>query len=93
MTSDKRYQFQPWWVKAYRWLKFKPIYTAGAVMHICLWLIDGRATTDGVRRYRTRRARAWGIWTEYMSVAAYKMASAQRACGWRLWFPLPLRPL
>lgn len=53
---DDRFQYQPLWVWAYRWLRYKPLYAAGALMHLFCWMLEGRPTNDLGRRYRTRRA-------------------------------------
>lgn len=72
-SSDNRYQYQPLLIRVYRWLRYKPLYAIGAVLHLFFWTLDGRPTEDLGRRYRTRRARALGIWTEWMSMASYRM--------------------
>lgn len=38
---DKRYQFQPFYVRWYRWLKWKPLYWIKALLHIGTWAWQG----------------------------------------------------
>jgi hypothetical protein len=41
-TAQDRYQFQPFYIKAYRWLRWRPFFAAKAVVMIARWLIFSR---------------------------------------------------
>lgn len=69
--KDNRYQYQNRAVKAYRWLKWKPLYAAKAAYCIVL---NPRIPADYVNWFHGRwSAYAGHIWTCYMSLAAMKM--------------------
>lgn len=39
--KDSRFQFQPWYVKAWRWLRWKSLFTLLAIICIARWLATG----------------------------------------------------
>lgn len=39
--SDDRYQFQPWYTKAYRWLRWKPWFTLLFPLEVLRWVLKG----------------------------------------------------
>jgi hypothetical protein len=41
MTIDDRYQFQPWYIKAKRWLQWRPLYLARTGWHVLGWIVRG----------------------------------------------------
>lgn len=63
--GQNRYQFQPWYVKLYRWLRWKPYWTVRSVIVFVLWVADGQRAAEFVDGGRmTREETAWAIWSE-----------------------------
>lgn len=51
-----RYQFQPWYVKAYRWLRYKPGGWLYVLRISAIWLSHGLSMSAEMRMYfKTRR--------------------------------------
>jgi len=72
--KDTRYQFAPRHVRIYRWLRWKPLYTARALRTLTVWVLCGaKIPAEEADWFRTRRAYAAHLWTCYDSLAAYSM--------------------
>jgi len=71
VTSDDRYQFQPLYVRAYRWLRWKPMYCIVALVSIIRWLAGGAKVDDGISLDRFEVI--GNIWTCKMSSACFRM--------------------
>jgi hypothetical protein len=73
--NDSRYQFQPWPIKAYRWLRWVPLYACVAAWRVALWAITGaRVPLDDPWPYD--RLRYCGhIWRATMSLALFEMGN------------------
>lgn len=41
MTTDNRYQFQPLYIKTYRWLRYKPVYFVYGICLVVKWICTG----------------------------------------------------
>lgn len=71
MYEDKdRYQFQPWCVKAYRWLRHKPAGTLYACRLFIGWAVQGLPVAQP---FKSKREVAAHIWMIGRSTAAMKM--------------------
>lgn len=72
--KDSRYQFQPWPIKAYRWLRWRPYYALRAYLSLAWWFCRGAHILDQWLPYLpTRRAYAEHILAMSRSFAAMKM--------------------
>jgi len=48
--KDDRYQFQPWYIKTYRWLRYVPFYSCWGLYAVGRWwLFDGTIETINMR--------------------------------------------
>lgn len=65
-----RYQFQPWYVKAYRWLRYKPGGWYYACWLLAGWVIQGMPVAYP---FKTRREVAAHIWMIGRSTSAMNM--------------------
>lgn len=65
-----RYQFQPWYIKAYRWLRYKPYWMWCGWTMIFAWLRGGAQVH---RPWRSRRELAAHLWTINLSMADIEM--------------------
>lgn len=77
MVESKRpehYSNQPRYVRAYRWMRFKPYYTAVAYCKSLLWIATGARIPHGVRDiFETRREYLAHILMCHRSLAAHRM--------------------
>lgn len=64
-----RYQFKPWYIKVYRWLRWKPLYSFMAICQITKWLLTGAKPDE----YFSRAGTAELIWTVHQARAEMKM--------------------
>lgn len=76
-TGRGRYQFQPWYVKAYRWVRWRPVFALRAIVNTLHWLITGARIQRPVAGvlYRSRWAYLRGIWEINKSLAEYNMGA------------------
>lgn len=64
---------QPTWIKAYRWLAYKPIAALAAVVETVAWIAKGCPPFFG-----TRRATFKSIWfSNVKSIAEYRMGNSK----------------
>jgi hypothetical protein len=70
--NDSRYYFQPWHVKVYRWLRWKPQHACYALLEIAKWLTTGAKTFSHLAM-PTRRDVVAFIWRSRMSTADIEM--------------------
>jgi hypothetical protein len=71
---DNRYQFQPGYIKVYRWLRWRPYWALKATWVILRWLASGaRVHEDGFPCERSRRWYAKFLWTIHRSLAECSM--------------------
>jgi hypothetical protein len=71
---ETRYQDASWYVKLYRWLRYKPVYTALFAWDILLWILCGaKLTEDDKVWFVNRRGYIQHAWMCYMSIADSKM--------------------
>lgn len=71
---DDRYQFQPWYVKAWRWVLYRPIFAIQAWWHLSCWAATGARIPDESREYfPTRREFVEHVWTVNRSRASFRM--------------------
>lgn len=77
--SNDRYQFQPWYIKTYRWLRWRPVFALKFLWWLILWGSDGFTQPPGygdVFRGRQKWSRYWHLkhyWTMSISMAQQKM--------------------
>jgi hypothetical protein len=72
--SDPRYKFQSRFVKAYRWLRWRPYFALQAYLAVAWWFVCGAHIPSVMRRYLpTRRAFAGHILAMFHAHAAVKM--------------------
>ncbi len=58
--SEERYQFQPWPIKAYRWVRYRPKVLAMFSWWTLRWLLSGAQPGDCETRQQTL-AMFWGV--------------------------------
>lgn len=68
---DDRYQFQPWIVKAWRWLQWRPLYFVLAclwmpVAFVAVWFVDPWPC-------QTRWETLASVWRQFGAKAEYRM--------------------
>jgi len=72
--TDTRYQFQPWYVKLGRWLRWRPAYSVLALIHLIWWALKGAPVPEDMRCiFPTRWSMAKSAWTCWSSRAQAKM--------------------
>lgn len=41
LTDKNRYQFQPWYIKAVRWIRYKPLWSIWGAFVVSWWFLTG----------------------------------------------------
>lgn len=72
---DNRYQFQPWYIKVYRWVRWYPWHYLIATYVIGKWLIitGGKIPQEETNEFLTRTAYIKHLWRLLISLAHMKM--------------------
>jgi hypothetical protein len=74
MSTEDRYQFQPWYIKTYRWLRWRPVYGCLALAHIFVWwFIDGKIPVEEQGWFVNKWQFVKFLWRLSLSDASMKM--------------------
>lgn len=77
MAVDDRYQFQPWYVKAYRQIRHSPYGWFEFTRSMMYWALSGFEVPEpeSCPWHKNRRTYIAHIWTCYRSMAQYRMGA------------------